>query len=195
MHFTDSSTLSDPVRVASLALSLLQAHAYQSLLVISSSSIQDRYILTFDTHTDPLSLFQWQTDSARELLWKWDAHGSLFNDSNMYYRVLDAETTQCCIPFARNGESTGLVVLLKTAADTWTFHNLLETAMDLPTYFQDWSLSLEEAEKTGPKVRPVLGPKVKLLEEHRWPLHCKPPFFAEHCFACANRGKTVLGPI
>ncbi|KND01139.1 uncharacterized protein SPPG_04230 [Spizellomyces punctatus DAOM BR117] len=147
MRFPDSTALCDPVRVASLAVSLLQSEAYQPLLLLSSKFVKDRHrLLDGSPFADPVELFQWQKDNARELLQLWDAAKDMPPDTPVYYRVWDCETVHACVPFARDRWSgrAGLVVLCRVE-NKWLFHNLLETPAGLEAYCQDWSKSMEEA--------------------------------------------------
>ncbi|KAI8921189.1 hypothetical protein DFJ77DRAFT_448923 [Powellomyces hirtus] len=166
------SPLSDPFLTACLALSLLQAEAYEALLGISAPFLRHRYMLststakddsddqsitptaaataiakatTVSSSKDPFSFFQWHPDAVKEVVAKWDAaHDVPAGGAAVYYRVLDGETCHACLPFSV-GPRTGVVVLQRVDAATWAYFNILEPAGGLGEYIADWSTSVEAA--------------------------------------------------
>ncbi|TPX69134.1 hypothetical protein SpCBS45565_g02676 [Spizellomyces sp. 'palustris'] len=172
MRFPDSTALCDPLRVASLAVSLLQAEAYQPLLLLSSKFVKDRHrLLEGSSFADPVELFQWQKDNSRELLQLWDAAKDMPPDTPVYYRVWDCETVHACVPFANDRCSgrAGLVVLCNVENDKWLFHNFLETSAGLETFCQDWSKSIKEAvDAVGQQSEPLVVKDLCDDEKEYW---------------------------
>ncbi|KAI9104510.1 hypothetical protein DFS34DRAFT_197909 [Phlyctochytrium arcticum] len=180
MRFTEADALTSPVRVAALALSFLQSQSHSLLLPISSPFIHKRHQLLGGSHHDQdwTTHFQWQKDCAAELVERWDPARDMHTD-HVFYKVLDAETVQACVPFYHGGATSrdGCVILLQTTGGRWLYHNLMELPQGISTFCKDWSPTLEEAllkaSSSAGQTMPGLSADMGEEEQTYWRLYDK----------------------
>jgi hypothetical protein len=120
--------------VASLALALLQADSFQTLLSVASPFVVERHLLLGISTVD---LFCWKKiPELTSLIHNVDIPNCI--NQKVVYQVLDDETIYAGVFFHTTNGKQLLVVLLMNSSQDWSYHDIrLFTADDAPMWFPD----------------------------------------------------------
>ncbi|KAJ3415574.1 hypothetical protein HDV05_004625 [Chytridiales sp. JEL 0842] len=163
------SHFDDPIKLASLSLTLMQANAWEALEAMSSVFLKER-IMSLDSHTitDKFPLYVWPVATTGQLQkGVMQGHDDMshllrglvsgfdpmedWRHMQVYYRVWDAETTHAAVRLSTSsgliGSSFpgGVVILYKTGADNWSYHDLKVVKNWNQEYSSTWFATIEQA--------------------------------------------------
>ncbi|KAL2917790.1 hypothetical protein HK105_202663 [Polyrhizophydium stewartii] len=114
-----TTTFADPLRLATVCLSLLRDEAYDAVLGLSSEFVKDRYMLyggRIASPADALRLLTWQQDRVQSVLESTDVALEPLAPGSALYRVWDEETVQAAVPFGLPAAEALAVVRAAAAA-------------------------------------------------------------------------------